>query len=320
MEAREWLNGPSIDPQDSSQFEAIGNKSNTAQVHPEKFTKHLLNEAKSLAAVTILENTTVTGLVLSPENVVKGVQLEGGEELEANEVLLCAGPWTPIVCKWIHKQEPKLSEIISNQIIPEKYYSIVILPDNEEDREKIAATALFLKNSSPEAKLSEPEVYPRPTGRVYVCGCEEVLPIPEDPKEILPSVEEHCKTLAATAACMSNALRVKEYYEDGATATLEAKQACYLPICRSGVPIIGPIESVNGLWIATGHGCWGILNSPATGQIMAEYLLDGKPSLMQVKIVTLLNREAVKIKPNVFTLNCDSSKESEIPLAHWIHC
>ena len=90
MEAREWLNGPSIDPQDSSQFEAIGNKSNTAQVHPEKFTKHLLNEAKSLAPVTILENTTVTGLVLSPENVVKGVQLEGGEELEANEVLLCA--------------------------------------------------------------------------------------------------------------------------------------------------------------------------------------------------------------------------------------
>ena len=39
-------------------------------------------------------------------------------------------------------------------------------------------------------------------------------------------------------------------------------------------PLIGP-TSVAGLWIASGHTCWGIQNGPATGYLMAQYLLEG---------------------------------------------
>lgn len=34
--------------------------------------------------------------------------------------------------------------------------------------------------------------------------------------------------------------------------------------------------------IATGHSCWGILNSPATGAALAELIVDGKASIVDL--------------------------------------
>ncbi len=62
-------------------------------------------------------------------------------------------------------------------------------------------------------------------------------------------------------------------------APIKAKQACYLPRhVRFGderSPLVGR-TTVPGLWVASGHTCWGIQNGPATGCLMAEFLLDGE--------------------------------------------
>ena len=42
-----------------------------------------------------------------------------------------------------------------------------------------------------------------------------------------------------------------------------------------GLPLIGRIPNVGGAYIATGHSVWGMLNAPATGEAMAELILDG---------------------------------------------
>jgi FAD dependent oxidoreductase len=42
-----------------------------------------------------------------------------------------------------------------------------------------------------------------------------------------------------------------------------------------GLPLIGPVPGVAGAYIATGHSVWGILNAPATGEAMAELIVDG---------------------------------------------
>jgi ABC-type uncharacterized transport system permease subunit len=49
-----------------------------------------------------------------------------------------------------------------------------------------------------------------------------------------------------------------------------------------GVPIIGRIPQVSGAYVASGHSCWGILNSPATGLAVAELLLDGKATCLDL--------------------------------------
>lgn len=36
-------------------------------------------------------------------------------------------------------------------------------------------------------------------------------------------------------------------------------------------------------WNAAGHSCWGILNGPATGLVMAELIADGKASSVDIR-------------------------------------
>jgi glycine/D-amino acid oxidase-like deaminating enzyme len=58
-------------------------------------------------------------------------------------------------------------------------------------------------------------------------------------------------------------------------AKILARQACYRPVTTDGLPLIGAIAGVEGAYVATGHSVWGILNAPATGEAMAELILEG---------------------------------------------
>jgi glycine/D-amino acid oxidase-like deaminating enzyme len=54
------------------------------------------------------------------------------------------------------------------------------------------------------------------------------------------------------------------------------KQACYLPtVSGGGGPLIGE-TGIKGLLIATGHKCWGIQNSCATGKLVGEFVFEGE--------------------------------------------
>jgi D-amino-acid dehydrogenase len=46
-----------------------------------------------------------------------------------------------------------------------------------------------------------------------------------------------------------------------------------------GVPAIGPIPGHRGLHLATGHAMLGITLAPATAEVLAPAVLDGRPSL-----------------------------------------
>lgn len=82
--------------------------------------------------------------------------------------------------------------------------------------------------------------------------------------------EDQCDDLTAYMGTVSPIL---------GSAPIKAKQACYLPRhMRFGTerdPVIGQ-SYVKGLWIASGHTCWGIQNGPGTGCLMAELILDGE--------------------------------------------
>lgn len=54
------------------------------------------------------------------------------------------------------------------------------------------------------------------------------------------------------------------------------QQACYLPLStKTNLPIIGPHSNYKGLYLATGHSFWGILNAPITGKIISEWIIHG---------------------------------------------
>ncbi|MFN8520685.1 MAG: FAD-dependent oxidoreductase [Chloroflexota bacterium] len=53
-----------------------------------------------------------------------------------------------------------------------------------------------------------------------------------------------------------------------------AVRACARPVSRDGNPLIGRIGWVDGLWVVTGHGPWGISTGPGSALLLAE-LMDG---------------------------------------------
>src|SRR5258707_10334396 len=57
-----------------------------------------------------------------------------------------------------------------------------------------------------------------------------------------------------------------------------ARQACFRPVTQDGMPLIGKVPRSEGAYVATGHNVWGILNAPATGEAMAELIVDGVAS------------------------------------------
>ena len=42
------------------------------------------------------------------------------------------------------------------------------------------------------------------------------------------------------------------------------------------MPMIGEVSNEKGCFVAAGHGCWGILLGPATGEAMASLIVTGK--------------------------------------------
>ena len=132
----------------------------------------------------------------------------------------------------------------------------------------VPAHALFVDYRTADGRQLEPEIFPRPDGEVYVCGMADPAPLPDSPDEVEVS-EASCAVLARAAARVSSAL---------AAAPILRRQACYRPVTDDGLPLIGRVPGLAGAYVATGHGPWGMLNAPATGLALAELIVDGRAS------------------------------------------
>ncbi|KAJ4811355.1 D-amino acid dehydrogenase [Rhynchospora pubera] len=253
----DWVDGETARP-----AKQIGTTETTAQVHPRLFTQTLLSasEAKVIKGeveTIIVENGHATGVVL------KGNK----EVIPADAVVLALGPWS-------NRLSP-ISELFSVSGL--KAHSIVLRP---AEPDKITPHALFLSyQPAPGAKMLDPEVYPRPTGEVYICGMSKDAEVPEDPESITGETEsiEMLHKIAGT---------VSSHLKRDTAAEVIAEQACFLPCTDDGLPVIGELPGVKNCYVATGHSCWGILNGPATGASLAELILEGKSTTVDLKPFT----------------------------------
>ncbi|KAG8384334.1 hypothetical protein BUALT_Bualt04G0107400 [Buddleja alternifolia] len=249
-----WVDGPAKSPR------TIGTTETTAQVHPHLFTKALVSKAVEEYGLKVvigkLERVAVA------EGAATVVVLEGGGEIEADAVVLALGPWTG-----------KLSLLGSLfRVYGLKAHSIVLEP---KEADAITPDALFLSYYPAQGgKPLDPEVYPRPTGEVYICGMSAEAEVPDDPEQVMP-VPESIRVLKTVARNVSSHLVEGE-------ATVKAEQACFLPCTDDSVPVIGEVPGVKGCYVATGHSCWGILNGPATGAAVSELVLDGSASIVDL--------------------------------------
>ena len=58
-----------------------------------------------------------------------------------------------------------------------------------------------------------------------------------------------------------------------ASAPLMSLRHCARPVSRDGRPLIGAAPWADGLWIAAGHGPWGISTGPGSARLLADRIL-----------------------------------------------
>ena len=243
-----WL-GPS-----TAVHARIGDKRTTAQLDPFQFTQCMMAAAQAYGAQ--LRMGTVEGVTFSSDgDRVTGVLVDG-EALTADNIVIALGPWSILACNWLPL--PRVYGL--------KGHSLILRFEPAEPY------ALFAELEMDDGQIETPEVVPRLDGTTYICGLSDTKPLPIDPAHVTlePGAADRLRAMATT---ISPAL--------GASEVL-AEQACYRPITTDGLPLIGRIPGVAGAYVATGHSVWGMLNGPATGEAMAELIIDGKTSTVDL--------------------------------------
>jgi glycine/D-amino acid oxidase-like deaminating enzyme len=181
-----------------------------------------------------------------------------GETLEADAVVIAMGPWSILASGWVPLPG----------VFGLKGHSLVF-----ETATPLPPDALFVDYREASGDSASPEVFPRTDGTTYVCGVSaHDSPLPVDPADVAPDPGA-IERLEAMCAAMSPAL---------ASARIVARQSCFRPVTRDGLPLIGAIPGAAGAYVATGHSVWGILNAPATGEAMAGLIADGEATTIDL--------------------------------------
>ena len=180
-----------------------------------------------------------------------GASLEDGTHLLAGSVLVAAGPWS--------------AELID----PTRGWRPI--------RPTYGVTLQVVLSAAPTSILEEGAVHTvnRPVAEdepadglitfsmVSVRGTSTVgstfLSVPPDPASMAPELLAH-------GARFVPGLR---------EATILRSRVCARPQSVDGHPFIGPVPGRRGLFVAAGHGPWGISTGPATAELAIAAILDG---------------------------------------------
>lgn len=255
----DWFDADSV-----TGYSEMGTPSTTAQVHPYQFTTSMADLAVEAGAKVVL------GSVQNIEKDGTGVKSVTYEDkasktshtIPATDVILAAGPWTKTVFPEAPIEAMRAhSVVIKADVTPYAIFSEISLPKD------------FGRTGGGDVKRRKhgltvsPEMYARPDGTVYACGeGDSLIPLPKS-SDLVVCDEDRCQDIVDYVSSISTPMREGEVL---------AKQACYLPsVSLGGGPLIGE-TGIKGLFMATGHTCWGIQNSCATGKLMSEFVFEGK--------------------------------------------
>ncbi|TDZ35938.1 putative oxidoreductase [Colletotrichum spinosum] len=254
--------------------QVIGETDTTAQVDPLRLCRFLLAACRE-AGVHLHHPATV----LSVDTDLRGdlARARIGDTTSSTEtdvpctrVVIAAGAWSPRVFTQLFP-ETSLELPISSLA----GHSLVVKPPGE-DPTKAGCHAVF----STDGGGYSPELFSRMGGNVYLAGVNSPgLELPELPGQT-PVSDAAIRQLKQTA---ENIIHVEE-----GNLEVVRQGLCFRPVTTSGEPILTRIPNnrlgsdmstrsgaEGGVFVASGHGPWGISLSLGTGKVMAE-LMQGR--------------------------------------------
>lgn len=260
--------------------EVISEKGSTAQVEPRLLCQFLLKSCldrgvqlhQPYRAVSIGKDEHGQLATLSVLDTETNIE----SDIPCARILIAAGAWSTQVFSTLFpnsKRKLPLSSLAG--------YSLVVRCTNWGNENEADCHAIFTTEAS-----YSPEIFSRANGEIYIAGMNfSTLPLPNLPGESEIDAD-------AIRALQSSAERLLVAEKDGDLETVR-KGLCFRPVTERGTPILGRIPdqdlggiktkgaSEGGVWLAAGHGPWGISMSLGTGKVMAE-MIQGEPTSASV--------------------------------------
>ena len=184
---------------------------------------------------------------------VRGVLLDDGRTIDAPEVVVAAGPWTPALVDPTTRWRP----------ISALWGVVVAIALAEPPRHVLEEAEIDIEPVDPiepGATLDGAAAGDRAFSLVTAAGSSSLgstflADQPDAPRLVDDIVARGARFVPAIAAARQGAVR-----------------ACARPLSVDGRPLVGRIPWVDGLWVVAGHGPWGISTGPATGRLLADLL------------------------------------------------
>ena len=185
---------------------------------------------------------------------VAGVELASGERIAAEQVVVAAGPWTPEVIDPGGAWRPIRASwgvVVGVDLADPPRH---VLEEAEIDIEPAGEPA-----ASPQAERGRAEAG-HSFSLVTAGGTSSLgstfLDDEPDPAALVATILARGTTFIPGVA----------------EARIGAHRVCARPLSVDGRPLVGRVPGTDGLWVAAGHGPWGISTGPASGRLIADLI------------------------------------------------
>lgn len=248
-----------LEPQLSPKLKGALYSETGGKVNPMRLTFAFAKAAQKLGA-EFLNNTAVTG-VLKDEKHVYGVETDKGS-FYGDKIVIAAGSWSGKVGQLAGLELPikprKGQIVITEQIGPfmkatvqcARYNVIKFRPETIKD-ENIIRTGASLSIEQTE------------DGAMVIGATREFADF--DRENTLEGIEMIVRRAAEFFPALEDVHVVRSF-------------AGLRPYTPDGLPLIGKVDALSGLYVAAGHEGDGIALSPITGKLLAEEMVYGKTS------------------------------------------
>ncbi|KAI1615990.1 D-amino-acid dehydrogenase [Exophiala viscosa] len=294
--------------QDGASWNVVSGAEDCAQVEPRRLCEFLVEECRR-RGVEMHLSTRATGVITTGDGKIVGVETEstdqesGVRSLRCSDIVVAAGCWTPRIIETLfprNRAKVEIDPLAGHSILYRtpryaKPFGNVACGQQDKFHGKDENIAYAFYCPPTESWSWAPEAYARLNAdsrpEIWVGGLnhdETVLPLPElatDTKKMIN--RESLAELRKVAVTLTG---LKQPGSQAAEDDLEVEWEglCFRPVSRSGVPIIGQIlpkdlgvgfqvSSGAKVWVASGHGPWGISLSLGTGVVMGDLINGHEP-------------------------------------------
>jgi glycine/D-amino acid oxidase-like deaminating enzyme len=186
---------------------------------------------------------------------VRGVRLADGSEIEADAVLIAAGPWTPVLVDptggWspIH---PTWGVTVQLRL-PQALRHVI----EEDEVDSVNRPAVATARAATSTETDPPSLFSIASANGVSTLGSTFLPREPAPDPIARLLIERARTFVPSVA-EADVIQIRR---------------CARPQSVDGRPFIGPVGGIDGLFACAGHGPWGISTGPASAALVVAAIL-----------------------------------------------